>query len=264
MNDRLKETFDKIHAEEELKTKTKNFIAYKTKGYQSYRMRTYRYVAPIMASFVLILFAFFGYKVYFTPVSMISIDINPSVELGINRFDKVISIHSYNEDGRKLADTMADIKFMNYTDAINEILNGNSILAYLNQEEVLSISVIGEDEAKSSEMLENVKNCTSQHQNVYCHMADSEEMAEAHAQGMSFGKYQAFLELQKVNPDITLEEVETLTMRQIWDMIQNSSNDVSDTASSNTLVQNEHGCQEGNGDGNQHQHGQNAGGRNKK
>ena len=54
MNDRLKETFDKIHAEEELKTKTKNFIAYKTKGYQSYRMRTYRYVTPIMASFVLI------------------------------------------------------------------------------------------------------------------------------------------------------------------------------------------------------------------
>ena len=35
------------------------------------------------------------------PVAYVSMDINPSVELGVNVFDNVVSVEAYNEDGKK-------------------------------------------------------------------------------------------------------------------------------------------------------------------
>ena len=40
---------------------------------------------------------------YFTPIAEISIDINPSIELRVNRFDQVISVDGLNGDGQALA-----------------------------------------------------------------------------------------------------------------------------------------------------------------
>ena len=37
-----------------------------------------------------------------TPVAYVSLDINPSVELGVNAFDTVVSAEAYNEDGEKV------------------------------------------------------------------------------------------------------------------------------------------------------------------
>lgn len=37
-----------------------------------------------------------------TPAAYVSVDINPSVELGVNSFGKVISAQAYNEDGQKV------------------------------------------------------------------------------------------------------------------------------------------------------------------
>lgn len=36
------------------------------------------------------------------PVAYVSIDINPSVELGVSVFDKVVSVQAYNDDGKKI------------------------------------------------------------------------------------------------------------------------------------------------------------------
>ncbi len=43
-------------------------------------------------------------------------------------------------------------------------------------------------------------------------------MAAAHSSGLSYGKYRAFLELQSVAPDITPEQVQDMTMREIRDL----------------------------------------------
>ena len=59
----------------------------------------------------------------------------------------------------------------------------------------------------------------SEHQNVYCHSGNSEEVHHAHDAGLSFGKYQAWQVLQDLDPDITLEEVQDMTMSEIRDLI---------------------------------------------
>ena len=42
---------------------------------------------------------------------------------------------------------------------------------------------------------------------------------QAHELGMSCGKYRAFLQLQELDPTITPEQVQNMTMREIRDLL---------------------------------------------
>ena len=84
-----------------------------------------------------------GYRFYFTSTSVISIDINPSVELDINCFGRVISVVSYNDDGSELKKS-TNVRFLDYKDALIRILNDKDISELLTQDEILSVVVIAD------------------------------------------------------------------------------------------------------------------------
>lgn len=218
MHDRLKEAFEAVHAEEALKEKTSQFLFQKTRGYEAKRRPLRRFV-PVMACCLLVLFLSLGAGwVYFTPVSAITIDINPSLELSINRFDRVLSVKGYNEDGHSLAEAV-NVTFLKYEDALRQILDSADIQEHLRHEEPMSIVVISPDQQQSDKMLDTVRHCTQGQHNVHCHAGNSEEAAAARAVGLSTGKYRAFLELQALDPSVTPEEIQGLTMREIRDRI---------------------------------------------
>lgn len=217
MNKKLKEAFAQVQAEEKLKNSTKEFLRRKTNGYTKAKTVNYRYLIPATACFLFILFGGFWW-IYFTPTAEISIDINPSIELRVNRFDRVVGVSGYNDDGRDLADSL-DIKYMNYADAVNLVLESERIASLLSNNEVMTICVVGPDGAQSSRILSNMERCTSGQENTYCYYAHSEQVQEAHELGLSYGKYRAFLELRSLDPDVTAEEVQGMTMREIRDFI---------------------------------------------
>lgn len=101
MRDRLKQAFDAVHAEEALKERTKAFVAQQTRGHARRRPALRPSLAAAFACLCLLFTG--GYWLYFTPTATISIDINPSIELGVNRFNRVVSVEGYNADGVKLA-----------------------------------------------------------------------------------------------------------------------------------------------------------------
>lgn len=222
MNDRLKKALSKVQTEEELKNSTKEFLYKKTKGYVTAKTMNYRLLLPAIACFLLVLFG--GHWLYFTPTVEISIDVNPSIELGVNRFDKIISVHSYNSDGQELADSL-DIKYMDYTDALNQILMSENVCALLSNNEIMMIGVIGSDDVQSTKVLSEIESCTDGETNTYCYYANSDEVKEAHEMGLSYGKYRAYLELQTFDSTITAEEVQKMTMREIQNLIDNLSGD---------------------------------------
>lgn len=102
-----------------------------------------------------------GYWLYFTPTVKISIDINPSVELGVNRFNRIISFESYNDDGQELINSL-DIKFTNYSEAVNRIIESENVISLLSNNEIMTIAVIGSDSTQSEEILSNLKTCTAE------------------------------------------------------------------------------------------------------
>lgn len=218
MDKMMKELFGPIRAEEGMKERTRAFLAEQTRGYTRGRTENRRYTlyAGACACFLFLLLG--GHWLYFTPTARISVDINPSIEMDINRFDQVISVTGVNDDGQELSDTL-DVKYKNYAAAIEQLLAHDAIAVLLSDSEVMTITVIGPDEQRSAELLSGVEACTAGRSDTYCYSAHSEEVAGAHESGLSCGKYKAFLELQRLDPDITPEEVQGMTMREIRDRI---------------------------------------------
>lgn len=216
MNDKIKEAFEQIQAEDELKQNTKNFIFDKTNGYKKGKTINYHRLASAFACIAFL--AVGSHWLYFTPTVEISIDINPSVELDVNRFNRIISFESYNDDGQKLMDSL-DIKFMDYSEAINQIIESEDVVSLLSDGEVMTIAVIGTDNAQSQAILSNIQACTAGERNAYCYYAHSEEVEKAHEAGLSYGKYKAYLELQALDPAITVDEIRNMTMREIRDLL---------------------------------------------
>ena len=238
MNEKWKSAFDQIHAEEALKTHTKEYLSKKIYSRSAAPRPVFRRAAALAAGLVL-LFFIGGSWVFMTPTAYISIDINPSLELGINRFDRIVSVEGYNEDGDDLAESL-DITFMNYSDALDEILSSGSIEDYLSGDALMSLTVAGDNATQYTEILDTVETCADSHENIHCHSGDTEEMHEAHDAGVSFGKYRAYLILHDLDPSISLDNIRSMTMREIYNLIdtysgnRNSGSDGSDADAGGT------------------------------
>ena len=219
MYDGLKEAFDQVRAEEALKERTRAFLWQKTRGYTRSAPPPGRRWIPTAACLMLLTVMLWGGTwLYFTPTMEISVDINPSIELGVNRFDRVISVDGYNEDGQALAQLL-DVKYQDFEDAIDRILENETVSTLLSGDGLLSITVVGEDDAQAARVLTRIESCTAGRENVCCYAAHAEDVETAHALGLSCGKYRMYQELQALDPDIRVDEVRGMTMRELQTLI---------------------------------------------
>ena len=243
---RLKEAFDNVHADDELKRRTREFLVQKTQGYKRGASFPYWRMAAVMACFLLsfIMVGFGGYFLYFIPVSSISVDVNPSIELGINRFDKVVTVDTFNNDGYHIMSSL-NVRFMDYRDAMDMILSQESEEAYLAEDSCIAITVSGAEEGKQREMLAHLHTCASSYGNVHCSSGSHGEAVEAHEAGMTLGRYQAFMKLQALDPSVTQEDIEGLTISQIWDKIAELSGNREDDLQNRENTQDDGGVQNG-------------------
>ena len=215
MKDNIRQAFGQVHADPALKARTRAFVAAQTRP----RLAPVRRLPQVLAAAACLLVLLAGsYWLYFFPTARISIDINPSIELSVNRFDRVIGVEGWNEDGRALAETL-DIWFDTYTDAVEAILADQQIAALLAGGGAMDITVVAPQNEQCSRMLTDLENCTAGHQNTRCHTARPEELEDAHELGLSCGKYRAYLELYALDPSITPEQVSSMTMREIRNLL---------------------------------------------
>lgn len=215
---RIYAAFDRVHADDALKTKTGDFLAAEIRSRSRSRGMAVRRLVAVAACFVLLLAGGGGYFTWLMPVSAISVDINPSLELRLNRLDQVVSVTGYNEDGQQLADSL-EVMFLDYQDALDEILEDEQVEQYLVGDDAVYITVSGKNETHCQKLLSAIEDCTADSQNVYCSAASSEEADAARAAGLTVGKYRAFLELQQLDPEISAEDVSDWTMKEIRDCI---------------------------------------------
>lgn len=210
MREELRAALDSVHAEPELKAAARAAVARRAR--QQRRVRPAVRWAVVAAACAVVVLG--GRWLYFTPTTHISIDVNPSLELGINRLDRVISVEGWNDDGTALAETL-DLTHQTYTEAVETILASDTIEALVAQNAVVEIGVIGEDDARCAQMLAAVETCTAGQQNTHCYQASSHEVEQAHDCGLSYGKYRAYQALAALDPSVTPEAVQGMTMREI-------------------------------------------------
>lgn len=217
MSNRIRNALDDIKATDELKSNTMDFmeneIARRKKKFFSFKRS-----AIVVYMFLLIIVGGFcgSYYVFSSPISYISIDINPSIELTLNRFDKVIDVTSYNESGGEVVQNL-HLKNKYYTDVIEELLLEEKLQSYINEDSILSFTVISQNEEA---ILNEIKQCEGYKKyNAQCYGQNEDNMIKAHESGLSFGKYRAYQELLKYDPNFSVDKIKDMTMREIRDII---------------------------------------------
>ena len=214
MENKIRSALDQITAEEELRTRTARSVTAALGQRAARRTVTLRYAASAAVCLLMLLFLG-GYSVYRTPVAAISVDINPSLELSVNRFDRVIDARAFNEEGETVLSAVR-LTNKNYSDALEELLRCDAIDSYLAGDAEISITVLGSSETHSQEMLSRISDCTSvKTQNVHCHSGQREDAAAAREAGLSLGKYEAYLILHELDESVTVQDVRVLSMREI-------------------------------------------------
>lgn len=230
---RVREAFDAVRADDELREKTFELVrararegAAGTTAPSRPRAAASRRLTlagvPVRlaaaACFVLALVLGGGSWVYLTPTALISVDVNPSVELGVNRFDRVISSKGTNDDGRALLESV-DVWNLTYDEAVDALLSSEVVAQILADDGVAEVTVVSSEDDQGTRLLEGVEACTAGRGNTYCHAATEQEAAEAREAGLSCGKYLALVELQSLDPSITADDVRDMSMREIRDLI---------------------------------------------
>lgn len=242
LTDKLHNAFDSVTASRELKASTAQFLS-------AQRSRT-RSKAPTLrmalAAACLLLVTALGVtaKAALTPVSYISIDINPSLELSLNRFDRVISATAYNRDARE-ALTEVNLKWLAYTEAIEVFTSQGMVQSCLDKDGTLVFTVAADSEEKQAAILTGVENCSSYADyDALSSLADVESLEEAHSCGLSFGKYAAYRELSGYDSSVTVEDCRHMSMSEIRRQISHHESSGSHTGTSSS-GHNSHGS--GNG-----------------
>ena len=217
MENRIKAAFDQIHADEKTIRHTKACLREKSFDYGRNLFRIRRRRARLISTFALLVIAFTGLGIYKLPVAAIDIDINPSIELKINAFDKVVSAKGMNKDGAAVVEQL-ELENLKYTKAMRRILLSDAMEEYLNEEALLSITVVGNVGTESEEVLRNVVCCANSvaaEENIYYCQVDTETAKQARELGLTPARYRAYMQLKETMPEITAEDVLCMSMREI-------------------------------------------------
>ena len=171
----------------------------------------------VAACLVLVAFGVGGYAIA-TPTAYVGIDVNPSIELGINRFDHVVGAKAYNDDGQAVLD-QAQVRGMAYADALASIESVMADQGYLAQDSVIEVNVVCDDDNRYASIESTCMNCFSgSGSGAHCSRATADEHHEAASCGMGLGKYRAYQVLSDAGVDITADEASAMTMRELYDL----------------------------------------------
>lgn len=212
---RIQESMEQLQASQELKKSTLQYLEQKRAQKNRFSWQPAFGLLAAAACLFLVL-GMGGYSVYRRPVSYISIDVNPSIELGINRFDRVVSAQAYNADGQDILEHVT-IKNTPYLEALETLLQDENCGRYLSRESCPVFTIVSKEsdviaqEISADELLQQYKTQT--------YTSDTACMREAHQHEMSFGKYRAYLELLEYDENVSVEDCHGMTIGEIQNRI---------------------------------------------
>lgn len=225
-----------MKAEKELKEKTEAFVRSALSNaecqgdtadsgleFRKDRFAVKKLLVAAASAAACVLLALGGNAYYHMPVNYVCLDINPSVELGINAFGRVVSAQAYNEDGLQL---LGDNKYSNLSvkDAVSTLVQDAAEQGFIAENGSTVIAVTAE--AGSNKAAAGLQNSSETEVNsalstgrisaiVYSDCSDLQLRKQAKEAEISPGKLRLILILQTLDPNITIEEYKNAKLTDI-------------------------------------------------
>ncbi|WP_017210045.1 anti-sigma-I factor RsgI family protein [Clostridium beijerinckii] len=187
---------------------------------------TYRYnnfiksIGAIAALF-LIVFTFFHTMKSDTAYAVVSLDINPSIQIEADNKLKIIRVEGVNNDGKNIDFT--DVKGISLDEGIQKIKEKLIEKKYLdtNREVLVGFAFIkNEDNSAYEKDIKDVIQSTFNTEKVTYVKGDKEDVDEAKTKGISLGRYEASL----VVDESTKNKIDVAPVKEITASIKDKEN----------------------------------------
>lgn len=189
----------------------------------------YRRAAALAACFIMAVMLTTGVYAYYTPYSYISVDINPSIGLSLNRFERVISVQPLSQDGAAFLESVGDIKNRNAEAAVTTILQNAAAQGYLKEEKEPGVVIVVA--AKDDKYKEKLKNDVSSaaktelskvsgSPDTIIAAASLEDYKKALEKNASPGKAILVEKIEKLNPEVKPETVKDLSVKETMQLLK--------------------------------------------
>ena len=186
--------------------------------------KTFARIAAAAAALVLMIMGSYAYGERYGVASTVALDVNPSIEIGVNKGEKVVYVTPKNEDGKKVIGDMklegSDIKV-----AVNALIGSMLREGYISEmANSILISVNGDDAEKNAAMqsalsaeVTDMLNTGSFQGAVLSQTitSDPETKRLAEEYGITEGKAQLIRQITENNAAHTFEELAGLSVNEL-------------------------------------------------
>lgn len=219
MKQMIHDAFDTVNCNSELKKQTFAHVTGHMRRRRKHALGKMKWAVSMACLLIFAVGGLGGYGMYYTEAAVISIDVNPSIELDLNRWGKVVDQTTYGLEGEKVLEALS-LKHMKYDEAMALLLGSDEMQKYLKRDSLVSITLVTKNDDPT--LLPDLQDCVDTALKQ-CHGSIKAEYAsvnshlceEAHEQGLSLGKYYAIQELLTVDPQATLDEFKSKSMKEI-------------------------------------------------
>ncbi|MBK5211769.1 MAG: hypothetical protein JJE36_05610 [Coriobacteriia bacterium] len=164
-----------------------------------------------------------GYAFYQTPQSYLSLDINPSIELGVNSFGKVVMAEAYNADGEKVLNG-TDVVGSNVDEATDALITSTGANGYIagDGSTIISLTSETDDDAMADKLESDAESGANNalEQAGYTAEVHKDRISlslreEAIAAGITPGKLNLIHKLQSADPTATVDAYKSASVTEI-------------------------------------------------
>jgi hypothetical protein len=160
----------------------------------SFASKITRFMPAIAAAAAIIIMISTGGYAYYKPYGTVSLDVNPSIEYTINRFDRVLDVNGVNDDGNDIVSQL-DVKKLINKDieaAVEETIEQIEAEGYLSDEDgnYVVVTANTKKEEHTDKLVDKLDEKISGHKNLnpIASKVTDDDIKEAHEQGVSAGK----------------------------------------------------------------------------
>ncbi|MEG0307574.1 MAG: anti-sigma factor domain-containing protein, partial [Clostridium sp.] len=155
--------------------------------------------------------------------AMVTLDINPSLEIRVNSEGKIIKVKGINDDGNNLdLNTLIGLAIEEGIVNLKKILGDNKYLD-TNNSLLVGFAFLDKEDTVLEEEIQNSIKTVFNDMNIAYLKGSKEDLEKAEKKGISLGRYEAQVNLDE---DLLEDEIEILTTEQIIQLIKNKGNTI--------------------------------------
>ena len=189
---------------------------------------------PVFARFAavalsLVFVVFLGWNQFFQVDSVVGVDVNPSIEIKVNRQDRVVAIDPLNREARSI---IAGIGYKNIPVeyVVNSLLGSLYQHGYLKDaESAILVSVENKNEASAERLRTRLEEDMSElimlkERTVFTQVIADEHLSEeAHEQGLSMGMMSLIQSILDVRPELSFNELKEMDLTQLLQILSEAT-----------------------------------------